>query len=52
MSPFRSENLFLALSSVPLELEHIIYTTADHLKANSPQGIFIYVLMRIDGVYI
>ncbi|KAL2086518.1 hypothetical protein ACEWY4_017577 [Coilia grayii] len=36
-----SENLFLALSSVPLELEHIIYTTADHLKANSPQGCIL-----------
>ncbi|XP_062398451.1 uncharacterized protein mslnb isoform X2 [Sardina pilchardus] len=33
-----SENLFLGLSYVPLELEHIIYTTVDQLRGNSPPG--------------
>ncbi|XP_062398476.1 uncharacterized protein mslnb isoform X5 [Sardina pilchardus] len=33
-----SENLFLGLSFVPLELEHIIYTTVDQLRGNSPPG--------------
>ncbi|XP_076135694.1 uncharacterized protein LOC143118544 [Alosa pseudoharengus] len=37
----RSENLYMSLSYVPPELEHIIYTTVDQLRGNSPQGCIL-----------
>ncbi|KAG5278329.1 hypothetical protein AALO_G00097760 [Alosa alosa] len=36
-----SENLYMGLSYVPPELEHIIYTTVDQLRGNLPQGCIL-----------
>lgn len=42
---FRSENLFLSLSFVPDTLEHVIYTTAEHLSRNSTEGYIIFIIL-------